>query len=123
MEFDRVVATPDMMGQVGKLGKVLGPRGLMPNPKTGTVTMDVVKAVNESKAGKIELRTDKFGIVHSVVGKASFEHTALAENITVLINRLIAMKPSGAKGTYFQKLVVSSTMGPGIRIDKATLGV
>jgi len=123
IDVDVIITTPDNMGEVGKMGRVLGPRGLMPNPKTGTVTMDVVKAVNESKAGKIELRTDKFGIVHSVVGKASFEHTALAENITVLINRLIAMKPSGAKGIYFQKLVLSSTMGPGIRIDKATLGV
>jgi len=123
IDVDVIITTPDNMGEVGKMGRVLGPRGLMPNPKTGTVTMDVAKAVNESKAGKIELRTDKFGIVHSVVGKASFEQNALAENITVLINRLIAMKPSGAKGVYFQKLVLSSTMGPGIRIDKATLGV
>jgi len=111
------------MGEVGKMGRILGPRGLMPNPKTGTVSMDVAKAVNESKAGKIELRTDKFGIVHSIVGKASFEQNALSENITILVNRLMAMKPSGAKGIYFQKMVLSSTMGPGIRIDKATLGV
>ena len=90
---------------------------------TQLITMDITKAVNESKAGKIELRTDKFGIVHSVVGKASFEATALSENITTLVNRLVAMKPSGAKGIYFQKMVLSSTMGPGIRIDKATLGV
>ncbi len=123
IDVDVIITTPDNMGEVGKMGRILGPRGLMPNPKTGTVTMDVSKAVNESKAGKIELRTDKFGIVHSVVGKASFEQSALAENITVLITRLIAMKPSGAKGNYFQKLVLSSTMGPGIRIDKATLGV
>lgn len=123
VDVDVIITTPDNMGEVGKMGRILGPRGLMPNPKTGTVTMDVAKAVNESKAGKIELRTDKFGIVHSVVGKASFEQSALAENITVLIHRLIAMKPSGAKGVYFQKLVLSSTMGPGIRIDKTTLGV
>jgi len=123
VDVDVIITTPDNMGAVGKMGRILGPRGLMPNPKTGTVTMDVSKAVNESKAGKIELRTDKFGIVHSIVGKASFESTALAENINVLIGRLISMKPSGAKGTYFQKLVLSSTMGPGIRIDKATLGV
>ena len=123
IDVDVIITTPDNMGEVGKMGRILGPRGLMPNPKTGTVSMDVAKAVNESKAGKIELRTDKFGIVHSIVGKASFEQTALAENITVLTNRLIAMKPSGAKGTYFQKMVLSSTMGPGIRIDKATLGV
>ncbi len=123
IDVDVIITTPDNMGEVGKMGRVLGPRGLMPNPKTGTVTMDVAQAVNESKAGKIELRTDKFGIVHSVVGKASFEQGALAENITVLINRIIAMKPSGAKGNYFQKLVLSSTMGPGIRIDKSTLGV
>jgi len=123
VDVDVIITTPDNMGAVGKMGRIPGPRGLMPNPKTGTVTMDVSKAVNESKAGKIELRTDKFGIVHSIVGKASFESTALAENINVLIGRLISMKPSGAKGTYFQKLVLSSTMGPGIRIDKATLGV
>jgi len=122
-EVDVIVTTPDNMGEVGKLGRILGPRGLMPNPKTGTVTMDVKQAVEESKAGKIELRTDKYGVVHSVVGKASFEADALSENITVLVNRLVAMKPSGAKGQYFQKMVVSSTMGPGIRIDKATLGV
>ncbi len=123
IDVDVIITTPDNMGAVGKMGRILGPRGLMPNPKTGTVTMDVTKAVSESKAGKIELRTDKYGIVHSVVGKASFEAAALSENITVLVNRLIAMKPSGAKGTYFQKMVLSSTMGPGIRIDKATLGV
>jgi len=122
-DVDVIVTTPDNMGEVGKLGRVLGPRGLMPNPKTGTVTMDVKQAVEESKAGKIELRTDKYGVVHSVVGKASFEAAALSENIKVLVSRLVAMKPSGAKGQYFQKMVVSSTMGPGIRIDKATLGV
>ncbi len=123
IDVDVIITTPDNMGEVGKMGRILGPRGLMPNPKTGTVTMDVTKAVDESKAGKIELRTDKYGIVHSVVGKASFEPSALVENITVLINRLVAMRPPGAKGTYFQKMVLSSTMGPGIRIDKATLGV
>ncbi len=123
VDVDVIITTPDNMGEVGKMGRILGPRGLMPNPKTGTVTMDVTKAVNESKAGKIELRTDKYGIVHSIVGKASFESSALSENITVLVNRLIAMKPSGAKGTYFQKMVLSTTMGPGIRIDRATLGL
>lgn len=122
LDVDVIITTPDNMGEVGKMGRILGPRGLMPNPKTGTVTMDVAKAVDESKAGKIELRTDKYGIVHSVVGKTSFEPTALVENVTTLINRLIAMKPSGAKGTYFKKMVLSSTMGPGIRIDKASLG-
>jgi large subunit ribosomal protein L1 len=122
-DVDVIITTPDNMGEVGKLGRVLGPRGLMPNPKTGTVTMEVKQAVEESKAGKIELRTDKYGVVHSVVGKASFEPSALSENIKVLVGRLVAMKPSGAKGQYFQKMVVSSTMGPGIRIDKATLGV
>lgn len=123
IDVDVIITTPDNMGEVGKMGRILGPRGLMPNPKTGTVTMDVAQAVNESKAGKIELRTDKYGIVHSVVGKASFEQSALSENITVLINRIIAMKPAGAKGTYFQKLVLSSTMGPGIKIDRTSLGV
>jgi len=123
IDVDVIITTPDNMGEVGKMGRILGPRGLMPNPKTGTVTMDVVKAVNESKAGKIELRTDKYGIVHSVVGKASFEASALSENISTLVNRLMAMKPSGAKGIYFQKMVLSSTMGPGVRIDKASLGV
>ena len=122
-DVDVIVTTPDNMGEVGKLGRVLGPRGLMPNPKTGTVTMDVKQAVEESKAGKIEVRTDKYGVVHSVVGKASFDASALSENIQTLVSRIVAMKPSGAKGQYFQKMVVSSTMGPGIRIDKATLGV
>jgi large subunit ribosomal protein L1 len=123
VDVDVIITTPDNMGEVGKMGRILGPRGLMPNPKTGTVTMDVAAAVAESKAGKIELRTDKYGVIHSVVGKTSFEESALVENVTVLVNRLVAMKPSGAKGTYFKKLVLSSTMGPGIRIDKATLGV
>lgn len=123
VDVDVIITTPDNMGEVGKMGRILGPRGLMPNPKTGTVTMDVAAAVAESKAGKIELRTDKYGVIHSVVGKTSFEPSALAENVTVLINRLVAMKPTGAKGTYLKKCVLSSTMGPGIRIDKATLGV
>ena len=123
VDVDVIITTPDNMGEVGKMGRILGPRGLMPNPKTGTVTMDVAAAVAESKAGKIELRTDKYGIIHSVVGKTSFEPSALAENVTVLVNRLVAMKPTGAKGTYLKKMVLSSTMGPGIRIDKATLGV
>jgi len=122
IDVDVIITTPDNMGEVGKMGRLLGPRGLMPNPKTGTVTMDVAKAVQESKAGKIELRTDQYGIVHSIVGKTSFEQSALSENVTTLINRLLAMRPSGAKGTYFKKLVLSSTMGPGVRIDRATLG-
>ena len=121
-DIDVVITTPDKMSEVGKLGKVLGPRGLMPNPKSGTVTMDIAEAVAQSKAGKIELRTDKYGVVHTIVGKASFEPQALAENITALIKTLNALKPSGAKGQYMKRLTLSSTMGPGIRIDKSSLG-
>jgi len=121
-DIDVVITTPDSMGDVGKLGRILGPRGLMPNPKTGTVTMDIGTAVAEAKAGKIELRTDKYGVVHSVVGKASFEVNALEENINTLINTLNALRPSGAKGQYLKRLTLSSTMGPGVRIDKSTLG-
>jgi large subunit ribosomal protein L1 len=117
MEFDAVVATPDMMKSVGKLGKVLGPHGLMPNPKTGTVTMDVARAVKEVKAGKVEFRVDKTGIIHCPVGKVSFEAQKLAENAESLIASVIKAKPASAKGRYVRSIVVSSTMGPGITID------
>jgi large subunit ribosomal protein L1 len=119
LEFDRVIATPDMMGAVGKLGRVLGPRGLMPNPKVGTVTFDVGAAVREAKGGKIEYRVEKAGIVHARIGKSSFTEAALAENGSALINALVRAKPSTAKGTYLRSITVSSTMGPGIKIDPA----
>ncbi len=117
LDFDRVIATPDMMGQVGKLGRVLGPRGLMPNPKVGTVTVDVAGAVREAKAGKIEYRTEKAGIVHARVGKASFTHDAIRENVKALITALLRAKPASAKGQYLRSITLSSTMGPGIRLD------
>jgi len=117
MEFDKVVATPDMMAVVGKLGRVLGPRGLMPNPKVGTVTMDVKKAVMEAKAGKIEFRVEKAGIVHVPLGKISFENQALLENLTTIIETVVKAKPSAAKGNYLQKATLSSTMGPGIPLE------
>jgi large subunit ribosomal protein L1 len=117
MDFDRVIATPDMMGAVGKLGRILGPRGLMPNPKVGTVTFDVGNAVREAKGGKIEYRVEKAGIVHARVGKVSFTEQALSENATALINALVRQKPSTAKGTYLRSITVSSTMGPGVKID------
>jgi large subunit ribosomal protein L1 len=117
MDFDAVVATPDMMRAVGKLGKVLGPRGLMPNPKTGTVTMDIGKAVREIKAGKVEFRVDKTGIVHAPVGKVSFPANNLVENAHALIDSVIKAKPSAAKGKYLKSVTLSSTMGPGITID------
>ena len=117
LDFDRVIATPDMMGAVGKLGKILGPRGLMPNPKVGTVTFDVANAVKEAKGGKIEYRVEKAGIVHARIGKVSFSDKALADNATALITALVRQKPSTAKGTYLKSITVSSTMGPGIRID------
>jgi large subunit ribosomal protein L1 len=117
MDFDAVVATPDMMKSVGRLGKVLGPRGLMPNPKTGTVTLDVEKAVREVKAGKVEFRVDKTGIIHSAVGKVSFDAAKLEENAQALIQTVIKAKPATAKGRYVKSIVVSSTMGPGIPID------
>jgi large subunit ribosomal protein L1 len=116
-DFDAVVATPDMMKSVGKLGKVLGPRGLMPNPKTGTVTVDVARAVKEVKAGKVEFRVDKTGIIHCPVGKVSFEADKLAENAHALISSVIKAKPATAKGTYVKSIVISSTMGPGFPID------
>jgi large subunit ribosomal protein L1 len=115
--FDVAVATPDMMGMVGKLGRVLGPKGLMPNPKTGTVTMDVARAVNEIKAGKVEYRVDKNGIIHVPIGKVSFETEKLIENFYTVIETLIKVKPAAAKGQYIRTVTVSSTMGPGIRIS------
>ncbi len=121
MEFDAVIATPDIMKSVGKLGKVLGPRGLMPNPKTGTVTVDVARAVKEVKAGKVEFRVDKTGIIHCPLGKVSFEAEKLAENAHALISSIIKAKPASAKGRYVRSIVVSSTMGPGIAIDLASV--
>jgi large subunit ribosomal protein L1 len=121
MDFDRVVATPDMMGQIGKLGRVLGPRGLMPNPKLGTVTMDVGKAVAAIKSGMIEVRVDKGGVVHAPIGKRSFDGVKLVENVQMLIAELNRMKPSAAKGRYMQQMTISSTMGAGVRVDVATL--
>ncbi|MBO2536394.1 50S ribosomal protein L1 [Rummeliibacillus suwonensis] len=116
-DFDVIVATPDMMGEVGKLGRVLGPKGLMPNPKTGTVTFDVTKAVNEIKAGKVEYRADKAGIIHAPVGKVSFEADKLAENLSTLIDVILKAKPAAAKGTYVKSLHVTTTMGPSIKVD------
>jgi len=117
LDFDRVIATPDMMGQVGKLGRVLGPRGLMPNPKVGTVTFDVTAAVREAKAGKIEYRTEKSGIVQARIGKASFTPEAIRENAKALIVALVRAKPASAKGQYLRSITISSTMGPGVKID------
>jgi large subunit ribosomal protein L1 len=117
LEFDTVIATPDMMGQVGRLGRVLGPRGLMPNPKVGTVTQDVTKAVKEAKAGKIEFRVEKAGIVHCPVGKKSFEPEKLADNVKALMDALIKAKPSTAKGAYVRSVTLSTTMGPGIMVE------
>ena len=121
MDFDAVVATPDMMRGVGRLGKVLGPRGLMPNPKTGTVTTDIAKAVREIKAGKVEFRVDKTGIVHAPVGKTSFAAVALIANAQALMDSIVKAKPSAAKGKYLKSITVSSTMGPGVRIDTASV--
>ena len=115
--FDVCVATPDMMGVVGRLGRVLGPKGLMPNPKTGTVTMDLTKAINEIKAGKVEYRVDKTAIIHCPLGKASFSEEALNENLRVLLDAVIKAKPATAKGTYIRSAVISSTMGPGIKLN------
>ncbi|KXS57267.1 50S ribosomal protein L1 [Listeria monocytogenes] len=120
-EFDVIVATPDMMGEVGKLGRVLGPKGLMPNPKTGTVTMDVTKAVNEIKAGKIEYRVDKAGNVHAAIGKVSFDAAKLVENFRTVNDVLQKAKPAAAKGTYVKNLSVTTTFGPGIKVDPASL--
>jgi large subunit ribosomal protein L1 len=121
LDFERVIATPDMMSIVGRLGKVLGPRGLMPNPKLGTVTMDVGNAVRENKAGKIEYKVDKAGIVHAVVAKKSFDAQKIVDNAAALIDAIIRAKPASAKGIYLKKITISTTMGPGIRIDPATL--
>lgn len=118
-DFDTAIATPDMMGVVGKIGKLLGPRGLMPNPKVGTVTFDVARAVNESKSGKVEFRVEKAGIVHAPVGKVSFDDAKLQENILAVLDALMKAKPSAAKGTYVKKISLSSTMGPGVRLDAA----
>ncbi|TSB44888.1 50S ribosomal protein L1 [Alkalicoccobacillus porphyridii] len=120
-EFDVIVATPDMMAQVGKLGRVLGPKGLMPNPKTGTVTFDVTKAVNEIKAGKVEYRVEKSGNVHVPIGKVSFEDDKLVENFKTIIDTLLKAKPSAAKGTYMRNVAIASTMGPGIRVNVSSL--
>src|SRR4051812_15591949 len=121
IDFDRVIATPDMMGIVGKLGRVLGPRGLMPNPKVGTVTMDVARAVQEAKAGKVEYRVDKAGVVHCRIGRVSFDAEKLINNGKALFEDLIAKKPPSAKGVYIRSVGVSSTMGPGVKIDPATV--
>jgi large subunit ribosomal protein L1 len=120
LDFDRAIATPDMMGVVGRLGKVLGPRGLMPNPKLGTVTLDVAGAVREQKAGKVEYRVDKAGIVHVSVGKRSFEAPQIVANATALLEAIVRAKPAASKGTYLKKVVLSTTMGPGIRIDPSS---
>lgn len=120
-DIDVIIATPDVMGQVGKLGKVLGPKGLMPNPKSGTVTNDVASAVKEVKAGRIEVRVDKTGIIHTVVGKKSFSVENLEENVKTLIATLMRMRPSSAKGVYIQKVTLTTTMGPGVRVDKSTV--
>ena len=117
LDFDAVVATPDLMGKVGRLGKILGPRGLMPNPKTGTVTMDVAKAVEEIKGGKIEFRVDKHANLHLIIGKTSFSDTALVQNYAAALDEILRLKPSAAKGRYLQKGTVATTMGPGIPVD------
>ena len=121
-EFDVVIASPDMMGVIGRLGKVLGPKGLMPNPKAGTVTMDVARAVNEAKAGKIEYRLDKTNIIHCPIGKASFGAEKLTENFNTLVGAVIKAKPAAAKGQYIKSCVVATTMGPGIKVNYAKLG-
>jgi large subunit ribosomal protein L1 len=123
IDFDRCIATPDMMPLVGRLGKVLGPRGLMPNPKVGTVTTDVVAAVAASKGGAVEFRVEKAGIVQGSVGKASFGDDKLAENITAFVEAVVKAKPTGAKGTYLQRVALSSTMGPGVKVDPATITI
>ena len=122
IEFDRCIATPDMMGLVGRLGKVLGPRGLMPNPRVGTVTPNVGQAVKDAKGGAIEFRTEKTGIIHAGIGKASFADEALLVNVRALVDALNKAKPSGAKGTYIKKISLSSTMGPGFKVDTSSVG-
>jgi large subunit ribosomal protein L1 len=121
MEFDRVIATPDVMALVGRLGKILGPRGLMPNPRVGTVTPNVAQAVKDAKGGSIEFRAEKEGIVHAGIGKASFTEEALTANVKALVEALARAKPTGAKGTYIKRISLSSTMGPGVRVDAATI--
>src|SRR5881398_3423687 len=123
MDFDAVVATPDMMRAVGKLGKVLGPRGLMPNPKTGTVSVDIAKAVKEIKAGKVEFRVDKTGIIHAPLGKTSFKSDSLIANAHALVDSIVKAKPAAAKGKYLRSVTLSSTMGPGVRIDTTHIDV
>ncbi|HYB08558.1 MAG TPA: 50S ribosomal protein L1 [Alphaproteobacteria bacterium] len=122
IDFERVIATPDMMAVVGKLGKVLGPRGLMPNPKLGSVTMDVAKAVRDAKAGQVQYRAEKAGLVHAGVGKMSFTEQAIVENVKAFYDAVARAKPSGVKGTYIKKVSLSSTMGPGLKLDAASLG-
>lgn len=122
-DFDVIVATPDMMGEVGKLGRVLGPKGLMPNPKTGTVTFDVTKAVNEIKAGKVEYRLDKAGIIHVPIGKVSFDDSKLVENFTTVFETLLKAKPAAAKGTFMKSVNATSTMGPGVKVDTSSFSV
>jgi large subunit ribosomal protein L1 len=121
INFDRCIATPDMMPLVGRLGKILGPRGLMPNPKVGTVTQDVAKAVQDAKGGAVEFRVEKAGIVHAGIGKVSFSEEALLENIRAFADAVVRAKPSGAKGTYLRRIAVTSTQGPGVRVDPASL--
>ena len=121
IDFDRVIATPDLMGTVGKLGKILGPRGLMPNPKLGTVTMDVTKAIKAAKSGEVQFRVEKSGIVHAGIGKSSFDEKSIIDNINAFIKAVSIAKPSGSKGVYMKKITISSTMGPGVKID--TIGV
>jgi len=120
VDFDRVIATPDMMGLVGRLGKVLGPKGLMPNPKVGSVTMNVTQAVKDAKGGSVEFRVEKAGIIHAGIGKASFTQAALEQNLRAFVSALLKAKPSGAKGTYVKKIGLSSTMGPGVAVDTAS---
>jgi large subunit ribosomal protein L1 len=122
IDFDRVIATPDMMGVVGRLGKVLGPKGLMPNPKLGTVTMDVARAVADAKGGQVEFRVEKAGIIHAGIGKASFSEDDLRENFRAFVDAILKAKPSGAKGKFVKKLSVSSTMGPGVKVDLEEIG-
>ncbi|MBN2320738.1 MAG: 50S ribosomal protein L1 [Acidobacteria bacterium] len=123
LDFDAVVATPDMMRSVGKLGKILGPRGLMPNPKTGTVTFEVAKAIKEIKAGKVEFRVDKTGIIHAPCGKIQFDEKNLYENVQALIDAVVRAKPASSKGKYIRSIFISSTMSPGIRVDENSIGV
>ena len=123
IDFDRCIATPDMMPLVGRLGKVLGPRGLMPNPKVGTVTMDIAAAVQASKCGAVEFRVEKAGIVQGSVGKASFGEEKLAENIAAFVEAVVKAKPTGAKGTYLQRIAISSTMGPGVKVDPSSISI